>query len=70
MLLYEVMTGDQTLFVDAEMVDRSWQFIQSILDVWNADGKTGLAYYPAGSWGPEAARPIARSRTNVSWLEP
>ncbi len=69
MLLYEVMIGDQTLFVEAEMVDRSWQFIQSILDGWNAAGKTGLAYYPAGSWGPEAAQQLLIS-DQCSWLEP
>jgi len=69
MLLYEVMIGDQTLFVEAEMVDRSWQFIQSILDEWNADGKKGLAYYPAGSWGPEAAQQLLIS-DRCAWLEP
>ncbi len=69
MLLYEVMIGDQTLFVEAEMVDRSWQFIQSILDEWNADGKKGMAYYPAGSWGPEAAQQLLLS-DQCAWLEP
>jgi glucose-6-phosphate 1-dehydrogenase len=57
------------LFVDAEMVDRSWQFIQSILDEWNAEGKKGMAYYPAGSWGPEAAQQLLISDQSA-WLEP
>ncbi|HZY59695.1 MAG TPA: glucose-6-phosphate dehydrogenase [Candidatus Binataceae bacterium] len=69
MLLYEVMIGDQTLFVEAEMVDRSWQFIQSILDVWNRDGRSGLVSYPAGSWGPEAAHQLLIS-DSCSWREP
>jgi len=37
------------------MVERSWRFIQSILDVWERDGRNGMMSYPAGSWGPEAA---------------
>jgi glucose-6-phosphate 1-dehydrogenase len=69
MLLYEVMIGDQTLFVEAEMVDRSWRFIQSILDQWHTDGKKNLAYYPAGSWGPDAAHQLLIS-DQCSWLEP
>src|SRR5579875_976886 len=69
MLLYEVMVGDQTLFVQAEMVERSWRFIQSILDVWQRDGRTGMLSYPAGSWGPpEATGMLAAHR--CGWLEP
>ena len=69
MLLYEVMLGDQTLFVDAGMVERSWEFIQSILDVWNHDARAGLATYPAGSWGPEAADKMLKM-DGVSWIDP
>ncbi|MGO9063085.1 MAG: glucose-6-phosphate dehydrogenase [Candidatus Binataceae bacterium] len=69
MLLYEVMLGDQTLFVDAGMVERSWEFIQSILDVWNRDARNGLATYPAGSWGPEAADRLLKA-DGCSWVEP
>jgi glucose-6-phosphate 1-dehydrogenase len=69
MLLYEVMIGDQTLFVDAEMVERSWRFIQSILDVWEHDGKQGILTYPAGSWGPAAAQQML-SAHKCGWLEP
>jgi glucose-6-phosphate 1-dehydrogenase len=68
MLLYEVMIGDQTLFVDAEMVERSWRFIQSILDVWERDGRAGLVTYPAGTWGPEQARQMLASH-RCGWLE-
>jgi glucose-6-phosphate 1-dehydrogenase len=68
MLLYEVMIGDQTLFVEAEMVERSWRFIQSILDVWERDGREGLLTYPAGSWGPDAARQMLAAH-RCGWLE-
>jgi glucose-6-phosphate 1-dehydrogenase len=69
MLLYEVMIGDQTLFVDAEMVERSWRFIQSILDVWGRDGRQGMMTYPAGTWGPEAAHQLLIS-DRCAWSEP
>ena len=68
MLLYEVMIGDQTLFVDAEMVERSWRFIQSILDVWGQDDRDGILAYPAGSWGPDAARQLLAEH-RCEWLE-
>ncbi len=68
MLLYEVMIGDQTLFVDAEMVERSWRFIQSILDVWERDGRERVLAYPAGSWGPEAAGQMLVAH-RCGWLE-
>jgi glucose-6-phosphate 1-dehydrogenase len=68
MLLYEVMIGDQTLFVDAETVERSWRFIQSILDVWQRDGREGVLTYPAGSWGPDAAREMLTAH-RCGWLE-
>jgi glucose-6-phosphate 1-dehydrogenase len=67
MLLYEVMTGDQTLFVEAEMVERSWRFIQSTLDAWSR-GDDGLVSYPAGSWGPEAAAQLLLS-DGRSWID-
>ena len=69
MLLYETMIGDQTLFVQAEMVERSWRFIQSILDVWEREGREGLTSYPAGTWGPEAAHRLL-SADQRSWHEP
>ncbi len=69
MLLYEVMIGDQTLFVDAETVERSWLFIQSILDVWEREGRQGLLSYAAGSWGPAAAHQMLRQH-QCGWYEP
>src|SRR5579875_1816530 len=69
MLLYEVMTGDQTLFVDSEMVERSWRFVQSILDVWRREGRNGMATYPAGTWGPEEAEEKLMPN-QCAWIEP
>jgi glucose-6-phosphate 1-dehydrogenase len=52
-LLYDVMTGDQTLFQRADAVETSWGIVQPVLDAWAADGEPEL--YPAGSDGPESA---------------
>jgi len=33
----------------------SWEFVDPILDRWKQDGPQGLAFYAAGSWGPQEA---------------
>ena len=68
MLLYEVMLGDQTLFVRADMVERSWAFVQSILDAWDDPTAPPLASYPAGSWGPQEAQALL-ARGGHAWCE-
>ncbi len=50
-LLEDVARGDRTLFVDAEEVEASWALYDPIL---KADLK--VHPYPAGTWGPDAAR--------------
>jgi glucose-6-phosphate 1-dehydrogenase len=52
-LLFDVMLGDATLFVRADEVEASWKLYAPLLD-----HPPPLAYYPAGSWGPEAARDV------------
>jgi glucose-6-phosphate 1-dehydrogenase len=29
--------------------------VTPVVEAWAADGRTGLAYYPAGNWGPKEA---------------
>jgi glucose-6-phosphate 1-dehydrogenase len=50
-LLFDVLTGDPTLFVRADEVERSWEVYEPILD--RADRR--VHPYNSGSWGPEAA---------------
>jgi glucose-6-phosphate 1-dehydrogenase len=54
-LLYDVMIGDPTLFMRADMVEDAWRVVQPVLDAWAKDGATNLADYPAGSSGPSEA---------------
>ena len=49
-LLYDIMEGDQTLFVRSDEVEASWSLFDPLL----ADPPE-IHMYPAGTWGPEAA---------------
>jgi glucose-6-phosphate 1-dehydrogenase len=53
-LLYDVMIGDPTLFMRADMVEQAWRIVQPVLDVWAKD-VADLPIYPAGSSGPHEA---------------
>ncbi len=50
-LLFDVMEGDQTLFVGADEVEASWRLYDPVLDRAH-----DMCTYPAGSWGPKEAR--------------
>jgi glucose-6-phosphate 1-dehydrogenase len=60
-LLYDVMIGDPTLFMRADMVEHAWRVVQPVLDAWAKNGMGNLSIYPAGSAGPgEADELLAR----------
>jgi glucose-6-phosphate 1-dehydrogenase len=55
-LIYDVMIGDQTLFMRADIVEHAWRIVQPVLDAWeNAENAGKLPIYPAGSSGPSEA---------------
>jgi len=54
-LLHDVMSGDQTLFMSADMVEQAWRIVQPVLDAWERKGKVQLPVYAAGSSGPDEA---------------
>ncbi len=68
-LLLDVMIGDRTLFVSANFVGKSWEFVQSILDQWSAGPELPLYEYPAGSHGPEAAERLI-AEDGRAWFNP
>ena len=51
-LIYDVMIGDPTLFMRADMVEQTWRIVQPVLDAWAADRAAELPSYPAGSLDP------------------
>lgn len=57
-LLYDVLTGDQTLFQRADQIEGGWRAVQPLLDAWREGEPQD---YAAGSDGPaEADALIAR----------
>ncbi len=60
-LLEDILCGDPTLFVHALEVEGSWRLYTPLL----GDGFP-VHSYPAGSWGPRAARDLM-SRDGRSW---
>src|SRR2546421_4465566 len=55
-LLLDAMSGDATLFARRDEVEEAWAFIDIIEEAWHAKKDVPeLYFYPAGSWGPEAA---------------
>jgi glucose-6-phosphate 1-dehydrogenase len=60
-LLFDAMTGDQTLFHRMDMVEAGWQAVQPILDEWKRDSRSRIpSYAPASSGPPEAGVLIER----------
>ncbi len=42
-LLYDVMIGDPTLFMRADMVEQTWRIVQPVLDAWAKNSAADLA---------------------------
>ncbi|MET0357792.1 MAG: glucose-6-phosphate dehydrogenase, partial [Pararhizobium sp.] len=63
-LLYDILTGDQTLFQRADAVEAGWRAVQPFLDRW-AEGGSPEPYVP-GSLGPDAAADLL-ARDGLAW---
>jgi len=53
-LIHDVMSGDQTLFMRADVVEESWRIVEPVLEAWHAE-KPAFPDYESGSDGPAAA---------------
>jgi glucose-6-phosphate 1-dehydrogenase len=65
-LLYDVMIGDPTLFMRADMVEEAWRVVQPVLDAWAAD-KGDIPRYSSGSDGPKAADELLARDGERAW---
>jgi glucose-6-phosphate 1-dehydrogenase len=65
-LIYDVMIGDPTLFMRADVVEQSWRIVQPVLDAWAKNGAADLPIYPAGSAGPSEAD-VLLARDGRGW---
>ena len=63
-LIYDCMTGDQTLFQRADNIENGWRAVQPFLDAWKEDD--GIQAYKAGEDGPAAADALL-ARDGRSW---
>ena len=52
-LIYDCLTGDQTLFQRADNIENGWRAVQPFLDAWAEGGE--VQSYPAGTEGPACA---------------
>ncbi len=65
-LLLDCLRGDATLFNRRDSVDRAWELIQPVLQIWEAT--PGVQLYEPGSSGPADADQLV-ARDGRSWRE-
>ncbi len=66
-LLWEVMKGNQYLFVRRDEVEHAWQWVDRIMRNWEDSGQPPKRY-AAGTWGPVASIAMI-TRDGRSWYE-
>jgi glucose-6-phosphate 1-dehydrogenase len=54
-LIGDAMRGDQTLFTRWDAVERAWEIVTPVLDVWQNTKDFTFPNYASGSQGPDAA---------------
>jgi glucose-6-phosphate 1-dehydrogenase len=65
-LIFDVMTGDQTLFNRADMVEETWRVVGEVLEAWSKETPSGFPNYAAGSDGPADADALLK-RHGRAW---
>lgn len=66
-LLWEVMKGNQYLFVRRDEVEHAWKWVDRVIRNWNDSGEPPKRY-AAGTWGPVASIAMI-TRDGRSWYE-
>jgi glucose-6-phosphate 1-dehydrogenase len=57
-LIGDAMRGDQTLFTRWDAVQRAWELVMPILEVWEHTKDFSFPNYAAGSQGPQSAEAL------------
>jgi glucose-6-phosphate 1-dehydrogenase len=65
-LLYDVMIGDRTRFMRADMVEHGWRIVQPVLDAWATDAEA-FPNYASGSDGPGCADDLIGREADRRW---
>ncbi len=66
-LLWEVMKGNQYLFVRRDEVEFAWRWVDQVIQNWKDSGEPPKRY-AAGTWGPVASIAMI-TRDGRSWYE-
>lgn len=66
-LLYDVIQGNQTLFLREDELLSAWQWVDPILEYWQAE-ELRPKRYASGSWGPAAAT-LLLAKDGRLWTE-
>lgn len=69
-LLFDIFSGDQTLFNRSDELESSWKLISQIMEGWakqDDSDKFALPIYKIGSWGPEEAN-VLIEKDGKKWL--
>src|SRR5947209_1896021 len=68
-LLLEAITGDATLFIRRDEVETAWRIVDPVRAAWKDHPLNKREFYPAGTWGPEAADDLLKARGHA-WRNP
>jgi len=55
------MDGDATLYKHSDTVEKGWEIVQSVTDVWAALPPRDFPNYAAGTWGPPTADSLLKN---------
>jgi len=64
-LLYDAARGDSTYFTRWDEVALAWKYVDQIAAAWS-ESSDDLHFYPAGTWGPQAANDLL-ARDGFRW---
>jgi len=68
-LLLEALAGDATLFIRRDEVEIAWSIVDPIRAAWADHPLNEREFYSAGTWGPEAADDLLKTRGHT-WRNP
>jgi len=65
-LIHDIMQGDQTLFMRADMVEEAWRIVEPVLKAWGKN-KADFPNYDSGTDGPAAADELISKGSDRKW---
>jgi glucose-6-phosphate 1-dehydrogenase len=66
-LLYDIISGDATLFMRADQMEAAWSILMPVIESWESNTATGFPNYSVGTQGPEDAEALI-ARDGHTWI--